>query len=278
MTNPPFHIINPRPEQQLRQEIDQLQAQLNAIGHGLRGTLPELLPGNPLWTSYYEGVLRLRQDRDELRQLAATIRDIGQRIAADPATRAQAALLRDLLDNIHELAANAVQDTERSDADRFMLLSRIETFPRWRYRWRGVLALLDTPTEDGRILPTPDQSVGRRLPVFIRLLRGELPSIDPSGLVGVIAAVNVADGELRGEGWVELAGHEYQHLLGPIETRTGKISLRCEVDSYDPDRNDWILSGAVLAADPTGAAWGDRTYIDLDDDPLYEIDQTEGCH
>jgi hypothetical protein len=114
--------------------------------------------------------------------------------------------------------------------------------------WTGVLAHLDQPTQDDRVLAAPERLLSRPLPLPITALDGRI--------AGAITRLAIHGDEVRAEGTVR------DGILTP-ERPELPIALDADETTWHhdgPDRlvfDTWRITGATLLTDPTSAPWPD---------------------
>lgn len=139
-----------------------------------------------------------------------------------------------------------------------------DTTPAPGVAWTGVLALLDTPTIDGRIICAPAGGVPRTGPLPLTLFR--ISAGAPIGStartsIGVIDCVEIDGNRLLGSGWINDRDPEGRDLLDKMEEN----GLRCGADLDDAETEvgdddllrvtTWRLMGATVYTDSTAAAF-----------------------
>lgn len=102
-------------------------------------------------------------------------------------------------------------------------------------RWTGVLAYLDTPALDGRVLQAPQELRTRDLPLPLASLG------DAYERLGTIESVTVRGNELHGEGTLR------EGILRPGEKLPVGIDVD-EVDYPDEDAPQVFVSWRLVAA------------------------------
>lgn len=111
--------------------------------------------------------------------------------------------------------------------------------------WTGVLACLDEPTEDGRVLQKPERLLSRPLPLPLFSLDGTT--------VGAITALSIHADQLRAEGTLRdgILTDERPEL--PVALDANDCAF------YSPPGGGviftrWRITGATLLLDNTAAA------------------------